>query len=151
MADYLTKLEKVGLAEFFYSIAIKLNRDNFHLYFSRSYVRTLRKNIAGAKKDLGKVIQAEPRMADAHYNLGNLCFLDKEIDIAIGHYSKCIELLPHSLDALFNRAKSYYLLQQYDLAIADAKKYLELDVDNDNNEEVEAIIRFSLNKKEKNK
>lgn len=149
IADCLTKLEKTKLAEIFYSLAIKLDKDNFHLYFSRSYVRTLRKNTSGAKEDLKKVIQIEPRMADAHYNLGNLYYLDKEQNLAVEHYSKCLELLPHSLDALFNRAKSYCLLEQYDLSIADAKKYLELDVDNTFNEEIEAIIKFSLMKQGK--
>ena len=79
--------------------------------------------------EFNKIIDADPKSANAYYNLGYA--YDKKGDLAnsISNFSKAIEIDPTLTDAYYNRGFAYYKKGNFDSAIADYSKAIEISPD----------------------
>jgi tetratricopeptide (TPR) repeat protein len=75
-----------------------------------------------AVTELGKVIQINPRNAEAYYCRGLAYAKKGDFDQAISDYSKLLELDPNDASAYNNRAIVYFLKNEYDKSWEDVHK-----------------------------
>jgi len=76
--------------------------------------------------DNAKVIELNPRLADAYVNRG-LAYYDKnQFEKAIADYTKVIELNPRHSEAYIHRGIAYYLLGENNSACGDLQKACKL-------------------------
>ena len=79
--------------------------------------------------DLTKVIQRNPRDANAYISRGMAYHDRDDYDKAIADYTKAIEIKPDSAEAYKFRGMVYSDKGEYDHAILDSTKAIELDPD----------------------
>lgn len=106
-------------------------------YAQTTEEETLRKGVDLARHEkldealaeFNKVIAADPKSANAYYNMGFA--YDKKGDTAkaISNFSKAIEIDPTLADAYYNRGFAYYKKGNFDEAIADYNKVIEVAPD----------------------
>lgn len=80
------------------------------------------------RDDLERVIELSPRMALAHYNLGNLLVENGDLTSALTAYSRAIEFKPDLGEAYYNRGYVYFKLGNKESGIADLSKAGELGI-----------------------
>ncbi len=80
------------------------------------------------RDDIQRVIELSPRMALAHYNLGNLMVETGDLTSALTAYGKAIELKPDLGEAYYNRGYVYFRLGNKESGIADLSKAGELGI-----------------------
>ncbi len=78
--------------------------------------------------DIAKVIELSPRMAQAHYNRGNIYVELQDFTSALEAYNEAIRLKPDMGDAYYNRGFVYLRLGNKERAVADLSKAGELGV-----------------------
>jgi arylsulfatase A-like enzyme/Tfp pilus assembly protein PilF len=79
---------------------------------------------------LRKVVDQDPEVIDAWFNLGNEYFKKGRFEEAIGHFKRALELKPDYDLALINMANSYRGLGRDDAALAGYEHYLRVDPKN---------------------
>ena len=80
--------------------------------------------------DLGKVLEANPRDAEAWFARGVAWAGKKDADNAIADFSRAIALAPTQMDPYYNRACIYMRKADYEKALADLREALRLAPDN---------------------
>lgn len=84
--------------------------------------------VRSIRDDLERVIELSPRMAIAHYNLGNLMVESGDMTSAISAYNRAIELKPDMGEAYYNRGFVYLRLGNKEAGVADLSKAGELGI-----------------------
>lgn len=79
---------------------------------------------------LHQVVQADPQVVDAWFNLGNEYFKQERFTEAIRYFKRALELKPDYDLALINMANSYRALGQEEAALAGYEHYLRVDPKN---------------------
>ncbi len=79
-----------------------------------------------AQRDLEQTVRLAPDMAFAHYNLGNVLFLQGNFTQALQAYSDAISHMPQFPDAYYNRGVTYLMMGSTDKGIADLSQAGEL-------------------------
>ena len=79
---------------------------------------------------LRKVVDADPNVIDAWFNLGNEYYKQRRFEEAIGYFKRALELKPDYDLALINMANSYRSLGQDEAALAGYEHYLRVDPKN---------------------
>ncbi len=76
---------------------------------------------------LSKIIELNPKDADAYRGRGYAYYLLREYPKAIEDYTKAIELNPKDADAYLGRGGAYFYLGEYRKVIDDCTKAIALD------------------------
>jgi arylsulfatase A-like enzyme/Tfp pilus assembly protein PilF len=79
---------------------------------------------------LRKVVDADPNVIDAWFNLGNEYYKQRRFEEAIGYFKRALELKPDYDLAIINMANSYRSLGQDEAALAGYEHYLRVDPKN---------------------
>jgi tetratricopeptide (TPR) repeat protein len=98
------------------------------LYFYRGYIHgAIKRDFDQALSDYTKVIELDPKLAQAYNNRG-LTYVNKgNLDQALSDYAQAIELDPKNATTYNNRGIAYYTKGNLDQAIADFNKAIDLD------------------------
>lgn len=98
--------------------------------------------VPGSRAADGKIqayqdaVQADPKNADAHYNLGYEYFNRKQYDLAAEEFGKAEKLNPKDLQSkelrLFSKAYASYLKGDYDASLVGFKETLKVNPKNPN-------------------
>lgn len=107
------------------AIKIKPNGDT---YCNRATVYLLQKDYPHATQDFTKAMQLDAGSAGAYEGLGEISYLYRKYEQAIGYCNRAVYLNPHQGDALYFRGKSFEALgkkaeAQKDLSTATAVGY----------------------------
>jgi tetratricopeptide (TPR) repeat protein len=110
-------------------------KDKIELFNLMSSARDRAKDAPdGAFKEvvalLEQVVQADPHVIDAWFNLGNEYYKQERFAEAIGYFKRALELKPDYDLALINMANSYRALGQHEAALAGYEHYLRVDPKN---------------------
>lgn len=97
-------------------------------------------DLHGAIDDLGKYVTAAPDNANAHNDLGVLCFEAGDKDKALEAYEQAVQLAPHDHTYLKNLA-DFYLIEQ---SRTEEAMKLYLRVLEDNPQDIESLIAGGL-------
>jgi choline-sulfatase len=76
---------------------------------------------------LRKVVESDPNVIDAWFNLGNEYYKQRRFEEAIRYFTRALELKPDYDLALINMANSYRALGRDDAALAGYEHYLRVD------------------------
>jgi tetratricopeptide (TPR) repeat protein len=96
------------------------------VYNTRSVIRVLKGDVAGAIPDLQKAIELNPNYADSFSNRGLTRWLQGDQSGAAADYEKALELNPNLEAAYINRGILRFDRQILDGAMADFNRALEL-------------------------
>ena len=130
-------LRRIGIIMIVALIVILSPLAVYNSYSQTTEEEALRKGVDLTRHDkpdeaiveFNKIIAADPKSANAYYNLGYA--YDKKGDLAnsISNFSKAIEIDPTLTDAYYNRGFAYYKKGNFDSAIADYSKAIEISPD----------------------
>lgn len=146
LADAKHKLEKYEAAVELYSDAIKLNKDDFSVFFNRGAARIFLFDYKNALKDLNIAIKMHPDSAEMFYYKGYAEAKLFKYNDAIVSYNKAIELKPNYAAAIYNRGAAKGELDEFDAGMADFNKALALQPDLDNGYLNLALANLGLEK-----
>ncbi|MCX6775999.1 MAG: tetratricopeptide repeat protein [Candidatus Micrarchaeota archaeon] len=96
-------------------------------YLSRGSAHYNKEEYVKAIENFSKIIELNPKYADAYYNRGNAHFKIGEYDKAIENFSKAIELDPKDAEMYSNRGLVYDSKGEYDKAIENYDKAIGLN------------------------
>jgi tetratricopeptide (TPR) repeat protein len=86
-------------------------------------LRSIRRDLDGAYECFAQSLAADPRHAEAHYNIGNLYFEFGDLKLARMHYEKAIEIDPELASAWFNLGLVTALTEDYQTAYDSLAHY----------------------------
>lgn len=101
----------------------------------------------GARNEYQKIIQINPKIAEAYHNLGNVQYVLGNYEAALKNFAKTIELEPQDATPYCSRGAMYASARRYDLALKDINKAIELNPMFAVAYEVKASILHKLHKK----
>ncbi len=104
--------------------AIKLNPQDYLAYFERGKAYDCKNNTAKAFSDYSKIIEINPRFADAYWQRSQF---GEDFDRRIADLTRFIELSGADWMALEDRGALYLEQRKYDLAIADFTKSIAVE------------------------
>lgn len=84
-------------------------------------------DLEGAGAALRKVLESQPNLVVAHYNLGHVAYRSRHYDEAETHLKAALELKPDLPDAHYTLGLTYLALQRYPEAIASLEKAVQAD------------------------
>jgi len=80
-----------------------------------------------AESIMKRVIQLDPNLAAAYYNLGNALYYQKKLEEAIASYRRAIQLDPNDADAYYHLGNVLYDQKKLEEAIANYRRAIQLD------------------------
>ncbi len=86
-----------------------------------------RGEIDDAEAAYARALALDPRLAAAHTNLGNVCFLRGQLDRARAAYERALALDPDQPEATFNAAALHERLGDRELAVALYRRAVRLE------------------------
>lgn len=113
--------------------AINHNPDIGAPYAVRAFARLSLESspdIGGARADVARALELNPKLASAWYCEGRLAKLEEDFDAAVMAFTRALELDPYSNASLLDRADVRISIRALDDAIKDASLALELYPEN---------------------
>ena len=96
-------------------------------WFDSGVAKAKRGDWQGAIADWTKVIEINPRFADAYSNRGVAKDELEDYQAAIADFNKAIEIKPRDADVYYNRGNAKGELKDYQGAIADYTKAIQIN------------------------
>jgi len=96
-------------------------------YLKRGFTYYNKDNLNQAIADLGRAINANPKLTEAYLYRGLAYMKKNEIDKALNDYNKAIELNPKNEEAYYVRGLAYADKKDIDRALNDYNKAIELN------------------------
>lgn len=124
---YLIKDASISIE--YYNKAIKVNPDNFLIYYNRGIAWQMKMEYNNAISDYRKTIELNKDFINAYLNLGVSLKGIKKVDEAINIYKKGLNINPKDYLLNYNLGAEYKEIQNYSLAI----KHTQLAIDVDSN------------------
>ena len=126
LGDLLCEQERFKEAANVYQSALKYKPDDFELYYNLGIVYTRLSDFQLAKEMYEKAAEINHRLYGAHYSLGQIALIEKDLDAAEGHFENS---LYGELEAMsyYQLAKICALKGEKDKAINFINKAIELE------------------------
>ena len=86
-----------------------------------------------------KIIETNPKDAEAYYNMGAVYYNEKKYDDAKAQFNQAIKIYPEFAEAYFSLGAVYYAEANYDKAIEAFSKAIQIDPRN-----YEAIYQLGI-------
>ncbi len=97
-----------------------------HTWSYRAVVKGLQKDLPGARQDLAKALELDPRSAEVHMNDGHLKEMANDAEGALAAFAKAVGLDPKSGPAHRARGTCHLRAARYDAAVEDLTHALAL-------------------------
>ncbi len=121
------KRGQVGEAWKIYQDVIKLQPRNFHALHFAGVIAAQSGRFDEAVNLIGRAVTVDPKVADAHFNLGNALRELKQFKAALASYDKAIQLQKDFAEAYNNRGNTLKGMKNLKAAIASYDKAIELN------------------------